>query len=174
MHRFCNYSRIVLIVAGIALLLSSAVVLARATYTKSPAAADRDRVWSTRTIEISATGEGAIPSVSEEPNRAKAYLQAKEYAKMQAMANLVQSIRGTLIKSTAVGHDYKAEERITQEINGYLDNVIVIDEYRRQEGNDTIVEVTVQTSIPKDKSRNMELNNIHTSLQPHYSRTDNK
>ena len=41
-----------------------------------------------------ATGEGAMASTKEQPNRAKAYLAAKAYAKMQAIANLVQLGQG--------------------------------------------------------------------------------
>ncbi|MHB1463462.1 MAG: hypothetical protein ACYC1M_19455 [Armatimonadota bacterium] len=58
---------------------------------------------------IYATGEGAIPNSSEQPNRAKAYLEAKSYAKMQAVANLVQKARGTLIEMTSVGKNYAAD-----------------------------------------------------------------
>lgn len=98
---------------------------------------------------IYATGEGAMPTVAEEPNRAKAYLKAKGYAKMQAIANLVQSVRGTAITYRATGSGYSSDEQITQEVQGVVDSVQVISETKRAEGKDGIVQVKVGAPIPQ-------------------------
>ncbi len=98
---------------------------------------------------LTATGEGAMPTAQEQPNRAKAYLQAKGYAQAQAVANLIQAARGTSITYTATGKDYAMDERINQEISGMLDSVNMVSERRIQIGKDTVVQVTVQAPIPE-------------------------
>jgi len=95
-----------------------------------------------------ATGEGAMPSVKEQPNRAKAYLQAKAYAKMQAIASLVQEAKGTVVSYCSEGRNYSAQTLIKQEIKGVLDCVQVVSAKKRAEGKDTIVEVTVRAPKP--------------------------
>ena len=97
---------------------------------------------------IYATGEGAMPSPKEQPNRAKAYLQAKAYAKMQAIASLVQEIKGTIISYCSTGQGYVADAQIKQEIKGALECVRVVGTRKRAEGKDTIVEVTVAAPKP--------------------------
>ena len=97
---------------------------------------------------IYATGEGAMPSPKEQPNRAKAYLQAKAYAKMQAIASLVQEIKGTIISYCSTGQGYVADAQIKQEIKGALECVRVVGTRKRAEGKDTIVEVTVAAPRP--------------------------
>ena len=97
---------------------------------------------------LRATGQGAMPSATEEPNRARAYLKAKSYAKMDAIANLVQAARGTAIKYRSTGRGYISEEEISQEIDGVVDSVQIVSERKQQEGKDTIVEVTVQSPLP--------------------------
>lgn len=96
-----------------------------------------------------ATGEGAMPTVQEQPNRAKAYLQAKGYAQAQAVTNLIQAARGTSITYSATGKNYGMDERLTQEISGMVENVQVVSERRVQIGKDTVVEVTVQAPVPE-------------------------
>ena len=98
---------------------------------------------------LTATGEGAMPTVGEQPNRAKAYLQAKSYAQAQAVANLIQDARGTSITYTATGKDYAMDERISQEISGMVDSVQMVSERKIQIGKDTVVQVTVQAPIPE-------------------------
>ena len=95
-----------------------------------------------------ATGEGAMPSPKEQPNRAKAYLQAKAYAKMQAIASIVQEVKGTMISYCSTGHGFIGDAQIKQEIKGVLDCVRVVATKKRPEGNDTIVEVTVRAPKP--------------------------
>lgn len=98
---------------------------------------------------LTATGEGAMPTVQEQPNRAKAYLQAKGYAQAKAVANLIQAARGTSITYVGNGRNYAMDERINQEISGMLDSVTVVSERRVQIGKDTVVQVTVQAPIPE-------------------------
>jgi hypothetical protein len=95
-----------------------------------------------------ATGEGAVPDAKEQPNRAKAYIQAKVYAKMAAIASLAQEVRGTMISYSSIGKNGVADTRIKQEIKGVLDCVQVVSAKKRPEGKDTIVEVTVRAPKP--------------------------
>jgi hypothetical protein len=97
---------------------------------------------------IYATGEGALPDAKEQPNRAKAYLQAKTYAKMAAIASLAQEVRGTMISYCSDGRGCVAETKIKEEIKGVLDSIRVISARKRPEGKDTIVEVTVRAPRP--------------------------
>lgn len=95
-----------------------------------------------------ATGEGAMASAKEQPNRAKAYLAAKSYAKMQAIANLVQEAKGTIIEYTSTGRNYVAESFIKEQINGVLDSVRVVAVSKRSVEKDIIVAVTVRAPKP--------------------------
>ena len=101
-------------------------------------------------VMLYAEGEGAMANPKEEPNRARAYLEAKAYAKMQAVANLAQAARGTMIKYSAQAHDYLAEEKINQEISGIVSCVELINESTRKVGEDTIVQVRVQAPVPEE------------------------
>ena len=98
---------------------------------------------------LTATGEGAMPTAQEQPNRAKAYLQAKSYARAQAVANLIQDAQGTSISYSATGKDYSMDERLSQEIGGMVEHVRVVSERKLQVGKDTLVEVTVQAPLPE-------------------------
>jgi len=95
-----------------------------------------------------ASGEGSMPSPDQEPNRARAYLKAKEYAKMSAIANLLMLIEGTSISYSATGRDFMAQDvALRQTIEGYVRNVNVVRTVTRKEEGDTIVKVTVGTRI---------------------------
>jgi hypothetical protein len=96
-----------------------------------------------------AIGEGAMPRASEQPNRAKAYLQAKAYAKMEAIASLAQAVKGTLISYNSKGNGYVANTVIKQEIKTILDSVQLVSVKKRPEGKDVIVEVTVRAPKPR-------------------------
>lgn len=109
-----------------------------------------------------ATGEGAMPSEKEQPNRAKAYLQAKAYAKMDAIAALAQAIKGVLISYTSTGENYIAETKIKEEIKGVLNCVQIVSVKKRAEGKDAIVEVTVRAPNPL-KQRSLKQSKIETS-----------
>lgn len=98
-------------------------------------------------LYYTATGEGVIPSAKEEPNRARAYLKAKGYARMQAIANLLAAIEGTTISFDATGKDYMEDATIRQRIEGYVRNVETTGERKEKVEGDTIVIVTVKASM---------------------------
>jgi hypothetical protein len=88
-----------------------------------------------------------VPSRKDEPNRAKALLKAKTYARMQAISNLLMAIEGTTISYEATGKDYMADETVRQEIEGYVRNVEVIKTDSETVDGDTIMTVTVKTPM---------------------------
>jgi hypothetical protein len=91
-----------------------------------------------------ATGEGAVPSESEEPNRAIAFLKAKDYAKMDAIASMQMLIQGTSISYEATGQDYMVKDStLRQKIEGYIKNVSVLKTEQVGKGEEKIVRVTV-------------------------------
>jgi hypothetical protein len=95
-----------------------------------------------------ASGEGVMPSAAEESNRARAMLEAKEYAKMQAIANLFQLIEGTSISYSATGKNFMAEDiTLKQTIQGYVKNVSIIKTVSLKEEGDTIIKVVVGTPM---------------------------
>lgn len=95
-----------------------------------------------------ASGEGVMPSVSDEPNRAKAYLKAKGYARMQAIAHLLMLIKGTAISYEGLGKDYMAQdETLRQRIEGFVRGVEILDEKKTTVDGDTMVTVTVGTRM---------------------------
>lgn len=125
------------------------VLFTAATAAAPPSSISKPQSKEENTGFLSATGEGAMPTAQEQPNRAKAYLQAKGYAQAQAVANLIQAARGTSITYVGNGRDYVMDERINQEISGMLDSVTVVSERRVQIGKDTVVQVTVRAPIPE-------------------------
>jgi len=133
--------------AFLSCVLALAIATAAVAAIQSSPAPSGTRLQSSKMLV--ATGEGAMPTVEEQPNRAKAYLQAKSYAQAQAVANLIQAARGTSITYSATGKNYSMDERIDQEISGMVDNVQMVSERRVQIGKDTVVEVTVQAPIPE-------------------------
>jgi len=94
-----------------------------------------------------ATGEGIMPPPREEPNRARAYLKAKGYARMAAIANLLMAIEGTSINFEATGKDYMEEAVIRQKIEGFVRNVTVVAEERKLIEGDTVIIVKVQSPM---------------------------
>ncbi|MDH7600981.1 MAG: hypothetical protein QHI38_02430 [Armatimonadota bacterium] len=98
-----------------------------------------------------ATGEGAMPPPSEEKNRAKAYLKAKEYAKMAAIANLYMAIEGTTINYEALGRDFMADPVIKQRIEGFVRNVNITKTWREQVEGGTVVVVEVRAPMFADE-----------------------
>jgi len=135
---------------GLVLMLIVASIPASAASIPSPASAvSKPQSLSEQPSALTAVGEGAMPTVEEQPNRAKAYLQAKGYAQAQAVTNIIQAARGTSITYSATGKDYGMDERVTQEISGMVEHVQVVSERRIQIGKDTVVEVTVQAPIPE-------------------------
>ncbi|MCE5199999.1 MAG: hypothetical protein ABFD54_15370 [Armatimonadota bacterium] len=99
-------------------------------------------------LVYTATGEGVMPSAKEEPNRARALLKAKGYARMAAIANLLAAIEGTTISYESTGKDYMEDATIRQRIEGYVNNVEVVGEPRMEKiDGDTIVIVTVRAPM---------------------------
>jgi hypothetical protein len=94
-----------------------------------------------------AEGEGAVPTKDVEPNRAKALLKAKDYAKMAAIANLLMAIEGTAISYESVGKDYMAETTIRQKIEGFVKNVEIAETRREKVEGDEVVTVKVKAPM---------------------------
>lgn len=94
-----------------------------------------------------ATGQGAVPDARTESNRARAFLKAKTYAKMQAIANLLMAIEGTTINYEANGKDFMADETIRQTIEGFVRNVEEIKTETDQIEGSTVVTVTVKAPM---------------------------
>jgi len=139
----CSFSQCILttmLVAACAVPAAAKTVSTTTSKTALPAVSGQPM--------IRATGQGAMPSAAEEPNRARAYLKAKSYARMDAIANLVQAARGTAIRYRSTGRGYMSEEEVDQEIDGIVDSVQIVSERKQQEGKDTIVEVTVESPQP--------------------------
>ena len=100
-----------------------------------------------------ASGEGVAPPKSEVPNRARAYLKAKDYARMAAIANLLMVIEGTTISYEGYGKDFMAKDvTLRQTIEGYVKNVEILRSERTSSGNDTTVKVWVGTRIYGDQT----------------------
>ncbi|MCL5102546.1 MAG: hypothetical protein M1133_00330 [Armatimonadetes bacterium] len=98
-------------------------------------------------LEYVATGEGAMPSVKAEPNRARAYLKAKGYARMAATANLLAAVEGTTISFEATGKDYMEEATVRQKIEGYVKNVEITKTSKETIEGDTVVIVEVRAPM---------------------------
>lgn len=126
-----------------------------------PASAGKKQKWSGEKVTqdgrvdwrkgvVYATGQGAIDR--KNPNQAKAYLRAREYAKIDALANLLMAIDHIRIDARTVGRDFEADTTIRAEIQGIVRGAEVIDERKIQVGGDTIVEVTVGTPMYGERS----------------------
>lgn len=107
---------------------------------------DKARIDWTNLVYV-AEGEGAVPTRDVEPNRAKALLKAKDYAKMAAIANLLMAIEGTAISYESVGKDYMAETTIRQKIEGFVKNVEVVETRREKIEGDEIVTIKVKAPM---------------------------
>lgn len=138
-----------LVVAFLAVLAAPVTAKTVATTQAGPALSSGVKTVGMDPDMLYATGEGAMPTTSEEPNRARAYLKAKSYAKLDAIANLIQAARGTAINYHARGRDYVGEETIDQEVSGVVDSVQVVSEGREQVGKDTLVRVKVRAPLPE-------------------------
>ncbi len=138
------------VIGGLTLLMATSSIPTAAATSASPTPADpKPQSQHKKVTMLTAIGEGAMATVKEQPNRAKAYLQAKSYAQAQALANLVQVARGTSVKYRATAKDYSMDEQISQEIHGLVEHVEMVSERRVQIGKDTVVEVKVQAPMPE-------------------------
>ena len=88
-----------------------------------------------------ATGLGAIDS--KKGNDAKAYLRAYNYAKYDAIANLLMAVEHVKIDAQTTGKDFEADTEIKAEIKGIVKGAQVVAERKITVGNGTMVEVTV-------------------------------
>lgn len=99
---------------------------------------------------IYATGEAPMPSKSTEANRAKAYLKAKGYARMAAVANLMLAIGDTVITYDNCGKDLMdRDESLRKRIEGYIEGLEIIsdEKIKGEDGAITAVRVTVGTRM---------------------------
>jgi hypothetical protein len=126
-----------------------------------PASAGKKQKWSGEKVTadgrvdwrqgiVYAIGHGAIDR--RNPNQAKAYLRAREYAKIDALANLLMAVDHIRIDARTIGRDFEADTTIRAELQGIVRGAEVIDERKLQEGGDTIVEVTVSTPMYGERS----------------------
>ncbi|GBC93264.1 hypothetical protein HRbin15_01754 [bacterium HR15] len=95
---------------------------------------------------LTATGVGLMPR--DEPNRARAYLKARGYARLDALANLLMLIDRVQIDAQYVGADYTAQsEEIRASINGFIRGAQVVDERKIFIEGQEAVQVTVGTAM---------------------------
>lgn len=92
-------------------------------------------------------GQGAVPKPEVVPNRAVAKLKARDYAKMDAVANLRMAIEGTTISYEATGKDYMADVTIRQRIEGFVKNVQILSTTTETFEGDTIVVVKMKAPM---------------------------
>jgi len=97
-------------------------------------------------------GHGAVPRPEVVPNRAVAKLKARDYAKMDAIANLRMAIEGTTISYESTGKDYMADTTIRQKIEGFVKNVQIISTSTETVEGDTIVIVKMKAPMFGDNS----------------------
>ena len=90
-------------------------------------------------------GYGAVSKT--EQNRAKAYLRAKDYAKMEAIANLRMAIDGTTINYESVGKDYEADTTLKMKIEGFVKNVDISRDWKETFEGDTMVGVEAKAPM---------------------------
>jgi hypothetical protein len=95
---------------------------------------------------LTATGVGLMPR--DEPNRARAYLKARGYARLDALANLLMLIDRVQIDAQYVGADYIAQsEEIRASINGFVRGAQVLEERKIFIEGQEAVQVTVGTAM---------------------------
>lgn len=97
-------------------------------------------------------GHGAVPRPEIVPNRAVAKLKARDYAKMDAIANLRMAIEGTTISYESTGKDYMADTTIRQKIEGFVKNVQILSTTTETIEGDTIVVVRMKAPMVGDNS----------------------
>jgi hypothetical protein len=95
---------------------------------------------------LSATGVGLMPR--NESDRARAYLKARGYARLEALANLLMLIDRVQIDAEYVGADYTTQsETIRAAISGFVRGAQVIDERKVLIEGQEAVQVTVGTAM---------------------------
>jgi hypothetical protein len=95
---------------------------------------------------LTATGVGLLPR--DEPNRARAYLKARGYARLDALANLLMLIDRVQIDAQFTGADYMMQSEIIRaSITGFVRGAQVIDERKIIIEGQEAVQVTVGTAM---------------------------
>jgi hypothetical protein len=95
---------------------------------------------------LTATGVGLIPR--DEPNRARAYLKARGYARLDALANLLMLIDRVQIDAQYTGADYMMQSEVLRaSITGFVRGAQVIDERKIIIEGQEAVQVTVGTAM---------------------------
>ncbi len=95
-----------------------------------------------------ATGKSPIPSSNEEPNESKAYSKARNYAKMRAIANLLNAVETTPVSYKATALDYMVKDMLLrQTIEGCVADAEIIDEQRRVEHGENQVVVVIRAPL---------------------------
>ena len=93
-----------------------------------------------------ATGLGAIPQ--NPSNDAKAYLKARGFAKLDALRNMLMTVKGVRIDSHTVGADYvTSSDVIRAQVQGIIQGAEVISERTVKMGKGQMVEVTIATPL---------------------------
>ncbi|MCS7065191.1 MAG: hypothetical protein NZL85_02825 [Fimbriimonadales bacterium] len=95
---------------------------------------------------LTATGIGLMPR--NESDRARAYLKARSYARLDALANLLMLIDRVQIDAQYVGADYTTQsEEIRASISGFIRGAQIIDERKVLIEGQEAVQVTVGTAM---------------------------
>ena len=101
---------------------------------------------------LTATGMGLISR--QEPDQARAYLQAYQTAKMDALRNLLMQVDQIHIDSRSVGVDFELkDDMIRAELRGRLRGAKVVAEHIVTMGNGRLLQLTVTIS-PQVPERN--------------------
>lgn len=117
--------------------------------------------WSKGTL--SATGVGLMPR--NEPDRARAYLKARGYARLDALANLLMLVDRVQIDARYTGADYIAQsEEIRASVNGFLRGALITDERKIYIEGQEAVQVTV--AIPMHGQRGLSSLFLKPSATP--------
>ncbi len=97
-----------------------------------------------------ATGLGAVPQNPE--NDAKAYLKARGFAKLDALRNMLMTVKGVRIDSHTVGADFVTNSDIIRaQVQGIIKGAEVISERTVRVGRSQMVEVTIITPLYGEK-----------------------
>jgi hypothetical protein len=95
---------------------------------------------------LTATGVGLIPR--DEPNRARAYLKARGYARLDALANLLMLIDRVQFDAQYTGADYMMQSEVLRaSITGFVRGAQVIDERKIIIEGQEAVQVTVGAAM---------------------------
>lgn len=96
---------------------------------------------------IYSKGIGAVAPASLIANRAVAKLKAKDYAKTEAIANILMALEGTTIAYDGLGKDYMADVTLKQTIKGYVKNVEIVSIKDTKDKDAAYVIVTVKKAM---------------------------